>query len=307
VIVLTRLYFVLLIYQLWIMSRHILLLAVPKKTYLNRGNIMGISNYWMDFKVIKKSVCIELVTTVLTTVFFGLSVPAHATFITINAIAPLDTLDLGDNTSEATDFCIGASGDGDNENGLGSGIIEDYGITPDFHRFISSQNVTSGGIGIADSPLINRGNFYPNNPTFAAEAICFDFPRDPVLPGESFSVVIEPIFEEFEAGELNLTSGLNISECYFSYSRDDDGNEIIPKAYLPAASCGVTLDPPDMIFAGAGEVEIIFDDGNVRLLRVVSTPSMGALTLVFFGGLYLRRSFGLASGTLSLGSVKICK
>jgi hypothetical protein len=303
----------------WIIRLAILNRATQKiDITTQRKTVMKICNYFCRcLKVIMKFSRTKTMSSLALVALLGMSTSTYAALITINAIAPsqgeLDT--VGIPLSEATDFCIGSTGDGINANGLGSGITEDYSITPG-GGFASSQNISGGGLGLTNGG-IGVSDWIPDSPLNNPEAVCFDFPDDPVGPSELFSVVLDANWLEdsdLEESTILELSGLDILDCFFSYhdSDDDIGNAISPTYYVPG-NCGVTLDPPSTFFSAAKEAQLVFDDknerkfkavvnevkeaqlvfddGNVQRFRAVSTPSMSMITLLLIGGLFMRPAF----------------
>jgi hypothetical protein len=233
----------------------------------------------------KKYFRTKVITSVVLAAFVGLPTPAHAILITINAIAPSQDVLNASNipVSEATDFCIGADGDGMNFSGFGSDIVDDYNITPSF-GFVSSQEISGGAIGFASS-MIPEPPLSSNN-----EGNCFYFPEDPVDPGELFSEVIDVPFLDgafVDEASIALLSGLDTFDCLFSYHDNIDMEDY----YAPGA-CGVTLAPPTMLAVQPASAKLIQDDGDVRRYSVVPSPS--TITLLLLGGLFMRFSPGKA-------------
>jgi len=251
--------------------------------------------FWNYLKIRVELLWTKTIPSLVLVAFVGMSASGHATMITINAIAPsqAELGVVGIPLSQATDFCIGSTGDGINGSGFGSAIVDDYSIIPG-GSFASSHNISGGGLGLTDGG-IGVSDWIPNSPMSNPEALCFDFPNDPVGPSQLFSVAVDANWlEDADVDESTILqlSGLDIFDCFFSYHDSDaDIGNAISSTYYALGNCGVTLDPPSVFFNAAKEAQLVFDDENVRRFRVVSTPSMSLITLLFFGGLFMRPTY----------------
>ena len=180
---------------------------------------------------------------------------AFAIPVTITAKAPPGP--------SATDYCIGATGDpNDNDINFGTEIVDDYDITPGStfpipgSSFQSSQNISHGAIG-----WVRQDH---------REEICFYFPNDPVAPGEEFSVVIDVLF--VDGSDPNADTGL-ASEGEFSYP-DGTYSQFLPNTH--------TFGIPQIVLdqlADLKPVRVWYTNEKVTVLQTISEPPMAAVLM----------------------------
>lgn len=181
---------------------------------------------------------------------------AYAIPVTITAIAPPGP--------SPTDYCIGASGDpNDNNINFGTEIVDDYDITPGStfpipgSSFQSSQNITHGAIGWVRQD--------------GREEICFYFPNDPVAPGAEFTVVIDVLF--VDGSDPNADTGL-AAEGEFSYP-DGTYSQFLPNTQVFGVPQGV-LDQ----LADPKPVRIWYSNEKVTVFQTIPEPPMGAALML---------------------------
>lgn len=181
---------------------------------------------------------------------------AFAIPVTITAVAPAGP--------PATDYCIGASGDpNDNDINFGTEIVDDYDITPGStfpipgSSFQSSQNITHGAIGWVRQD--------------GREEICFYFSTDPVAPGAEFTVVIDVLF--VDGSDPNADTGL-AAEGEFSYP-DGTYSQFLPNTKVFGIPAGV-LDQ----LADPKPVRIWFANDKVTVFQTIPEPPMAAVLML---------------------------